>query len=257
VKTLQVLLLLILPLFTQATSNPPQKEYYSILVYHIKDAAQETRMDAYLKDALIPAAHKSGIARVGVFKPIDNDTSADRRIYVLLNGRSSEQLLKLPHTLLANNGYVTAAKDYINAAWDQPVYTRMENIILEAFNTTKMVVPPFTAPKGERIYELRNYESASEKLHQSKVDMFIKGDEIGIFNRLGFNAVFYGDVLSGGRMPNFMYMTSFDSRNSRDGHWKDFGNDAAWKKLLADPQYAHNTSRTEVILLHPTDYSDY
>jgi hypothetical protein len=253
----KTLLLLLLPLFAQAGSTPPQKEYYSILVYHLKDAAQETRMDTYLKDALIPAAHKSGIVRVGVFKPIDNDTSADRRVYVLLTGRSAEQLLKLPQALQANNAYLTAGKDYINAAWDQPVYTRMENIVLEAFQGTQQQLPPFTAPRGERIYELRNYESASEKLHQSKVDMFIKGDEIGIFKRLGFNAVFYADVLSGSRMPNFMYMTSFESRNSREGHWKDFGNDAAWKKLLADPQYAHNTSRTEVILLHPTDYSDF
>lgn len=212
-----------LPYYTQAA---PPKEYYSILVYHLKDAAQETRLDAYLKDAFLPAVHKAGIAKVGVFKPIDNDTSSDRRIYVFVPGRSADQLLKLPQQLLSDNGYVTAGKDYIDAAWDQPIYSRMENIILEAFSgMPKMEAPALKAPKSERIYELRSYESATEKLHQNKVEMFNGGDEIAIFKRLDFNAVFYGDVLSGAHMPNLMYMTAFESRNARDGHWKSFTND--------------------------------
>lgn len=244
--------------FAQANHFPPQKEYYSILIYHLKDATQESRLDVYLKDALIPAAHKAGITKVGVFKPIDNDTTADRRVYVFLPGRSAEQLLKLPQQLLTNSSYVTAGKDYIDAEWDKPVYTRMETVILEAFpGMPKMEVPVLKSPKSERIYELRNYESASEKLHQNKVDMFNKGDEVGIFKKLGFNAVFYADVLSGSRMPNLMYMTTFENRAARDEHWKAFGSDPAWKALLPQPQYAHNTSRAEVILLHPAEYSDF
>jgi hypothetical protein len=244
--------------FAHAGQLPPQKEYYSILVYHLKDAEQESRLDAYLKDAFLPAVHKAGIARAGVFKPIDNDTSADRRVYVFLPGRSVEQLLRLPQQLLTNSTYVAAGKDYIDAAWDKPVYTRMETIILDAFpGMPKWEAPVLNSPKSERIYELRNYESASEKLHQNKVDMFNKGDEVGLFKRLGFNAVFYGDVLIGSRMPNLMYMTTFENRAVRDEHWKAFGSDPVWKALVSKPQYAHNTSRTEVILLHPAEYSDF
>ena len=250
--------LFFLPLFAHAGQLPPQKEYYSILVYHLKDAEQESRLDAYLKDAFLPAVHKAGIAKAGVFKPIDNDTSADRRVYVFLPGRSVEQLLRLPQQLLTNSTYVTAGKDYIDAAWDKPVYIRMETIILDAFpGMPKWEAPALKSPKSERIYELRNYESASEKLHQNKVDMFNKGDEVGLFKRLGFNAVFYGDVLVGSRMPNLMYMTTFENRAVRDEHWKAFSSDPAWKALLPQPQYAHNTSRTEVILLHPAEYSDF
>ncbi|MBK9491957.1 MAG: NIPSNAP family protein [Haliscomenobacter sp.] len=47
---------------------------------------------------------------------------------------------------------------------------------------------------------------------------------------MGFNAVFYAEVLSGRRMPNLMYMTSFDNIESRDAHWKSFGADPFWKK---------------------------
>jgi hypothetical protein len=253
-----IILALLFSGFTQAGQRVPQKEYYSILVYHLKDAAQENRLDTYLKDALIPAAHKAGITKVGVFKPIDNDTAADRRVYVFIPGRSAEQLLKLPNQLLTNSTYVTAGKDYIDAAWDQPVYTRMETIILEAFpGMTKMEVPVLKSAKSERVYELRSYESASEKLHQNKVDMFNKGDEIGLFKRLGFNAVFYADVLSGSHMPNLMYMTTFENRAAREEHWKAFSSDPVWKALLPQPQYAHNTSHSDVILLHPAEYSDF
>ena len=250
--------LFFLPLFAHAGQLPPQKEYYSILVYHLKDAEQESRLDAYLKDAFLPAVHKAGIAKAGVFKPIDNDTSADRRVYVFLPGRSVEQLLRLPQQLLTNSTYVTAGKDYIDAAWDKPVYIRMETIILDAFpGMPKWEVPALNSPKSERIYELRNYESASEKLHQNKVDMFNEGDEIGLFKRLNFNASFYGEVIAGGKMPNLMYMTCHENKTVRDANWKSFVDDPYWKKLSAMPEYQHNVSHIDISFLYPTEYSDY
>lgn len=252
------LALFLLPCVLQAAHHtPPKKEFYSILIYHLKDAEQETRMDSYFKDALIPALHKAGAAHVGVFKPVGNDTAADRRVYVFIPGNSAEQLLQLPRTLLQNTTYVTAAKDFIDAAWNKPTYTRQETIILEAFpGMPKMELPGLKGPKSERIYELRSYESPTDKLYRNKVDMFNKGDEVGIFKRLGFNAVFYAEVLSGSHMPNLMYMTTFDNRASRDEHWKAFGADAQWKALLAKPEYDHNMSKAEIIFLQPAAYSE-
>jgi hypothetical protein len=87
--------------------------------------------------------------------------------------------------------------------------------------------------------------------------MFNQGGEIALFKRLNFNAVFYAEVLSGCRMPNLMYMTSFENRSDRDAHWKTFGDDPEWKKLAALPYYQKNVSKNEVMLLHPTEYSDF
>lgn len=87
--------------------------------------------------------------------------------------------------------------------------------------------------------------------------MFNQGDEISIFDRLGFNAVFYAEVLSGSRMPNLMYMTAFNNKADRDEHWEAFNNDPAWKKLRAMEEYQHNVSKADIILLNPTDYSDF
>ena len=86
--------------------------------------------------------------------------------------------------------------------------------------------------------------------------MFNEGGEVTLFKRLGFNAVFYGEVLSGSRMPNLMYMTTFENQASRDEHWKAFSNDPEWKKLSSMPEYQNNVSKINIYFVYPTEYSD-
>jgi hypothetical protein len=86
--------------------------------------------------------------------------------------------------------------------------------------------------------------------------MFNDGDEIGLFKRLGFNAIFYGEVIAGPIKPNLMYMTSFENQASRDEHWKAFVEDPQWKKLKAMPEYQNNMSKMVIQFFRPTGYSD-
>jgi hypothetical protein len=116
--------------------------------------------------------------------------------------------------------------------------------------------PKLTSPAADRIYELRSYEGHTEKIYRNKVRMFNEGGEVTLFKRLTFNAVFYAEVLAGGRMPNLMYMTSFENQASRDEHWKTFVADPEWKKLSSMPEYQHNVSKINIYLLHPATYSE-
>ena len=251
-----VALLFALPAYSM--EKPPAGEFYEIKVYHFKTAEQEKGLDDYLQQALIPALHKIGIAKTGVFKPLANDTAADKLIYVFMPLKSFEQLLSLPAKLEKDADYNTAGSVYLNAAYNNPPYTRMESIILKSFRMApQMQMPSLTGPLTERIYELRSYESPTEKLYVNKVHMFNEGGEVPLFKRLEFNAVFYGEVISGSHMPNLMYMTSFDNMASRDQHWKNFSADAAWKKLSTMPEYQHNVSKADIMLLKPESYSDY
>jgi NIPSNAP len=241
----------------QIAANPPRQEYYEIRIYHLKNADQEKTIDNYLKDALVPALHRSGVKQVGVFKPIGNDTAAEKKVYVLIPYRSLNDLDALDKKLEKDNNYTTAGSDYINAPHDNPPYIRFEKIILKAFSGMPvMKAPKLKGPREKRVYELRSYEGATEKLYTTKVKMFNTGDEVGIFDRLGFNAVFYAEVLAGKAMPNLMYMTTFDDKASRDAHWKAFGEDAAWNKLKADRQYDNTVSHIDTYFLYPTEYSD-
>jgi len=103
----------------------------------------------------------------------------------------------------------------------------------------------------------RFYEGATEKLHASKFRMFNVGDEMSIFKKYDFNAVFYSEVIAGSHMPNLMYMTTFNSKADRDKHWDTFSNDPEWKTLVAKKEYQNNVSKADILFLHPTAYSDF
>jgi hypothetical protein len=246
--------------FTSSTvlaENSATPEFYEIKVYHFSNSGQEQLIDNYLQHALLPALHKLGIATTGVFKPIANDTAADKRIFVLMPLKSMDQLLTLPGQLAKDASYNNSAQDYMDAAYNNLPYTRMESTLLQAFRLAPtMQHPQLGEPQAERVYELRSYESPTEKLHLNKVKMFNDGGEIPLFKRLGFNAIFYADVINGSHMPNLMYMTSFNNMASREEHWKTFGADTEWKALSAQPQYQHNVSKADIILMHATPYSE-
>jgi hypothetical protein len=84
---------------------------------------------------------------------------------------------------------------------------RQETWLLQAFPTFPGVeLPAQTAAKAPRIFELRIYESPSEKAHLKKVEMFEKLGEIAIFKRTGLVPVFFARMIAGPRMPCLTYM---------------------------------------------------
>ncbi|AHM62962.1 NIPSNAP family containing protein [Flammeovirgaceae bacterium 311] len=245
-----------LPLYSQSA----KPSYYQLKIYHLNSKEQEARLDQYLQHAYLPALHRAGISKVGVFKAVENKSSSKadtvQRVYVFIPFSRPERFLTIEETLLKDKQYASAAKDYTEAAADNAPYTGYESILMEAFSGMPGVeVPKLKSGRSERIYELRNYEAATEKLHMNKVSMFNNG-EIQIFDRLGFNAVFYGRVLAGTIMPSLMYMTSFENMQERDAKWKAFGDDPAWKKLSGMQEYEGNFKRADIYLLHATEYSD-
>lgn len=87
--------------------------------------------------------------------------------------------------------------------------------------------------------------------------MFNAGGEVTLFDSLNFNAVFYGEVLAGPRMPNLIYMTTFNNMVDRDEHWEQFVASPQWQQMSNDPKYQDNVNNAEVHLLYPTEYSEY
>jgi hypothetical protein len=256
-KALVISIFLVSKLQAYANAGPIDREYYELRIYHMKDSMQVQMVDRYLELALLPALHKAGIAKVGVFKAITNDTAADKLLYILIPVKSPDQLIKLKEKLSSDATYQAAGKEYLEASYQQPPYTRIESLLLYAFPLApKMQTPQLKSTPEERIYELRSYESATEKIGRNKVQMFNEGGEITLFKRLGFNAVFYAEAITGDVLPNLMYMTCFENKADRDAHWKTFGADPEWKKISSMPEYQHNVSHIDIIFLRPTAYSD-
>ncbi len=232
--------------------------YYQLTVYNFKTSNQEKLIDEYLQSALLPALKEMGTKTVGVFKPLSNDTAAIKQVYVLRTIKDLKQLERENQKLQKDQSFFTSAGNYWSASSKSPAYARMENIIIKAFDVAqKMTMPNLQSPKQEHIYELRSYEGASERLYNNKVEMFNEGGEVALFARLNFNAVFYGEVVAGSKMPNLVYMTSFENKEARDAHWNSFRDDPEWKKIAAMPKYQGNVSRSDIILMKAAPYSDF
>jgi hypothetical protein len=237
--------------------GPSVHDYYQIRIFTLSDSLQEARMDQYLAAAYLPALHRAGIEKAGVFKPIEEDTAAGNIIIVWIPFRSLEQFEELPERLNNDEEYLAAGKDYLEAKFDSPPFTRIESILLKAFrNMPQFAVPALSSPPEERIYELRSYESATGKLFERKVEMFNEGGEMDLFKKLDFNVVFYGEVISGSSMPNLMYMPAFSDMAAREEHWDAFRSHPDWKTLSGIKVYENTVSHITTYLLHPADYSD-
>lgn len=256
-KNFLSLCLLLCFVISISTAQSQNRDIYELKIYYLDNQQQEDRIDSYLKEAYIPALHQSGVKKVGAFKPIEGDSLFGKRVFVLTTYQSAEQLFKTPEALEKDKKYLSAGKAYIEAPHDNPPYQRIETIVMKAFEgMPQLKTPDFTNAPEERVYELRSYEGATEKLFRNKVDMFNEG-EIDIFNKLEFNPVFFGEVVSGSNMPNLMYMAAFKDKASRDSHWETFVADPDWKKMSSMKEYQNNVSHMDIYLLHPTSYSDF
>jgi hypothetical protein len=240
------------------SEKPVQQMYYEIKIYSVPQPGQAESVDKYLADALIPALHRSGIKNVGAFKPIEADTAAfGKLVFVFIPYEAGEKYVSIEALLEKDAVYQQAAKSFNDAPYDNPPFARYESIFMKAFKgMPQMKVPSFNTPAGERIYELRSYESPTEGKASKKRDMFNNG-EIALFEKLGFNTVFCGQVLAGSHMPNLMYLTTFQDMKIHDEKWAGFGKHPDWIKMRDMEEYKNTVSKNTRYLLHPTSYSDF
>jgi len=264
----KLFLLLVLAAFTissckQTTSTEteqspaPELDYFKLNIFTYETAEQEAVLDAHFRDALLPALHRAGIKNVGVFKPIEGLAEQKDLTMVLIPLQSMEQFEQIPELLKKDSEYRQAGQAYIDAAHDSPPYTRIESMILRSFSATpKMALPELSTPRSERVYELRSYEAATEKLYKLKVEMFNEG-ESALFQELKFNPVFFCEVLSSAHMPHLMYMTTHADTTAMNENWNAFRVHPEWDRMKNMDRYQNTVSSITKYLLYPTEYSDY
>ncbi|MGB3152775.1 MAG: NIPSNAP family protein, partial [Maribacter sp.] len=204
------------------------------------------------------ALKRMGIKNIGVFKVRPDKFKMSDKIYVLIPFTSLAEFERVEAMLAVDKTHLSEGAAYITAKYDDPPYERINSVLLRAFpDMPKMKPTSIEGPRAERVYELRSYESPTEATYKNKVAMFNEGGEVTLFENLGFNAVFYAEVISGDRMPNLMYMTTFPNMEKRNALWKDFVDSSAWKELKAMEKYQNNMNKLDSFLLYPTEYSDY
>ncbi|HZS53653.1 MAG TPA: NIPSNAP family protein [Bryobacteraceae bacterium] len=238
-----------------AAAEDSQREYYELRRYKLRSGSQTRLIERYLADALIPALNRLGMKPIGAFNlDLGPETPT---LYLLIPSSSPEALVNAELRLAADDQYNKSGEPFLTAPAKEPPFERIESSLMIAFEGwPKLVVPPVTAQKGKRVFQLRTYESPSIRDHRVKVEMFHNG-EFEVFRRAGFWQVFYGDKLLGERLPNLTYMLSFPSVAEMDAKWNAFRADPEWKKLSSNPKFSFESIVTNIsnLILSPTSYS--
>lgn len=238
------------------TADPgKQRQYYELRRYLLEQGPQTQLAADYVGKALIPALNRMGIAPVGAFNlQIGPETPA---LYLLLPCTNLDTLVNSRLHLHEDAEFQSATAAFSAAPASAPAFVRVESTLLIAFEGwPQITVPPATAQKGKRIFQLRTYESPSVRDHVRKVQMFHAG-EFEIFRKAGFWNVFFGDALIGERLPHLTYMLSYEEVAQMDELWGKFRNDPDWKKLQQRPEFAFEpiVSNITNLVLAPTEYS--
>jgi hypothetical protein len=241
----------------EAAAQAAPREVYELRHYQLRRGPQTQLADDYFRQAAIPAMQRLGLGPIGVFSVMIGPGSP--ALTVLIPHKTIESVITLPERLAADAEYQRAGAPFLDAVATNPAYVRIETSLLRAFETMPVLAPPFgggEAGRRSRIFELRTYESHSEKAGLKKIEMFNTG-EIAIFRRAGLQPVFFGQRLAGPAMPSLTYMLVYEAMAAHDRQWAAFAADPEWRKLsttpgLTDPDIVANITN---MFLRPTPYS--
>jgi hypothetical protein len=233
--------------------QPASRQYIELRRYHLLPGTKQREFIAFVGDVAIPAMNRAGVSRVGAFTILYGENEPS--LLLVLSHQTLDSMVSLRDRLANDAMYARAGAAILDAPMSDPAFVRVESTLLRAFDAMPTLEPSAgAAARTSRIFELRTYESHSDRAALNKLKMFNAG-EVPIFRRAGLTPVFFGETLIGAKMPSLTYMLTFSNMSARDAAWASFGQDTEWKALSADPQYRDNVSAISDIILQPTAYT--
>jgi hypothetical protein len=229
------------------------RQYIELRRYHLLPGTKQRAFSSFVGDVAIPSMNRAGVGRVGAFTVVYGENEPS--LLLVLVHQTLDTVISLRDRLANDAVYGRAGAAILDVPMSDPAFVRVESTLLRAFDAMPTVEPSASAgTAAPRIYELRTYESHSDRAALNKLKMFNAG-EVPIFRRAGLTPIFFGETIVGAKMPSLTYMLTFPSISARDAAWSSFSKDPEWKTLSADPQYRDNVSAISDIILQPTAYS--
>lgn len=233
---------------TENATNAAKKEIYEWRIYTLTDDGKS--LDAFFENTLFPAYQRKKIkaAAFTLYKPKEGEKE---QRHVALIYPNLETYLNVKKTIWKDAAFRQKAQPFFDTTAPSPVYSNFESYLCEAFDK----IPRHREPDPSRtLFEIRIYHSPNEEANQRKIQMFNK-EEIDLFDKVAINSVFYGEILSGPRMPALLYLTWYKDEQTRSEAWKKFGSHPDWKEMSVRPEYAHTATNNQSIFLRPLPYS--
>lgn len=244
---------------TGQTRYPPEVslEYYELRRYTLRRGPAQAIVNTYLERAFLPACQRAGTGPVGVFNVSIGPNSPS--VYVLISHESADAFARSSLRLASDPEHLEAGKAYLDVPATDPAFVRVETSLMRAFTGMPKLELPFgggEAGRRSRLFELRIYESHSEKAARTKIEMFNVG-EIEIFRKAGLMPVFFGETIAGANMPNLTYMLVYEDMAARDKYWSTFVALPEWRTLSTTPGYTDPEIVTSItnVFLRPAAYS--
>lgn len=239
-----------------AATAPPKNAIIELRYIYMRNGPenQMQRTSDFLKNTAIPALQRAGIGPLGFFASV---IAPESPFILALASFPSLAAMETAREAESKDKEYLKGRDAYNSMPGLG-YVRLESRLLRAFDGMPHVeAPPSGGKRAPRIFELRMYESNNGTTLARKIKMFNDG-EMGIFKRLGMQPVFFGETIVGSKMPNLVYMLSYDDLAARDRLWKAFGSDPEWQKLRAQPGLsdAEIVSNITNSILRPLPFSE-
>jgi hypothetical protein len=238
------------------TQGDETKQYYEVRSYVLGDSGDSKAIDGYLQNALLPALKRKQVGPVGVFSNAESDSSRNPRVIVVVIPHDSvDGIAKLNANIEADDQYQADAKVYLDRGPKDSPYQRIQSELLVAMTCwPKLIVPDAALGNHDRVFELRVYESANERIGHLKVEMFNEG-EVPIFLDCDITPIFIGQAVIGQYTPNLTYLTMYKSDDARKAAWRKFLAHPDWKVLSSVEKYKGTVSKIHKYVLSPKAYS--
>ena len=234
-------------------AQPAPRQYIELRRYHLLPGTKQRAFSTFVGEAMIPALNRAGVSKVGAFSVVYGENAPS--MLLVLTHQSLDSVASLRDRLANDAAFTSAGRAILEAPLSDPAFVRVESTLVRSIEAMPALEPSAGASTNTpRIFELRTYESHSDKAAINKLKMFNAG-EVPIFRKTGLTPVFFGETILGAKMPSLIYMLTFADMVARDAAWKAFSADPDWKTLSADPQYKENVSAISDIILRPAAFS--
>ncbi len=231
-------------------------QYYEVRSYLLGESGDAAAIDTYLQRALLPALERQKIGPVGVFSNAESDSPKNPRLIVVVIPHSNVDAINAVHAKIeADPGYQSEAKEYLGRGPSESPYQRIQSELLVAMKCwPALKVPEAALANPDRVFELRVYESANERIGHLKVEMFNEG-EVPIFLDCNITPIFIGQAVISPHAPSLSYLTMYPSDDARKKSWKQFMTHSDWKVLSGVEKYKGTVSKIHKYVLSPKSYS--
>jgi hypothetical protein len=231
----------------QAQAQPKTPAILELRYFQLRNTLdnQRAKLADWLGKTVAPGIQRTGSGPVGLFS---SSIGPDAPFQLLVVQHASLAAWEQCWNKLNLDEEVVKAFQDLNQTVVLP-YQRMEVQLLRGFRGFPVIeLPPGDAQRPARIFELRTYESNTPTSLRRKIRMFEKG-EIDLFMQHNLLPVFFGETISGPRMPNLTYMVAFDNLAAREANWRSFATSPEWKKMsgavgVSDGEVVSNISNT-------------